>query len=133
MGLVTIEKNQVAGDLARHFLANGLSVTLLDTGLTIPLEAAAGAVLHRITGDTLATLPQADVVLIAFRETANPEDIAVELADVKAEMISVALIDTRTCDCFPHVREALEENADVVVYLPYVADELLQAIRMLTL
>jgi hypothetical protein len=33
--------------------------------------------------------------------------------------VTIALIDLRTCDCFPNLRQAFEEAADITVMMPY--------------
>jgi hypothetical protein len=44
------------------------------------------------------------------------------------EITTLALLDTRTCDCFPHLLVSLEEYADAAVYLPLETDEVLELI-----
>jgi hypothetical protein len=45
------------------------------------------------------------------------------------EIQLLALIDLRTCDCFPTMRERLEAYADTVVMLPYNLEEVLSDVR----
>jgi hypothetical protein len=48
--------------------------------------------------------------------------------DPALELSTLALLDTRTCDCFPNLRVTLEAYADYSVYLPVDTDELLEVL-----
>ena len=134
-GLVAIEKAELALELAEHTMQQGQSVTVLDNIARMPLQTTAVPV-QRIEGDSLEQLSywltdvNSDVVILAVSEQVHPDTLFVMLDNLynqfdTIEIQTLALIDTRTCDCFPHVRESLEEYADVVVMLPYSLDEVL--------
>ena len=102
------------------------------TGGLCPDHASIGRFVQRHDGEITADLPdlladvQADVVLLAASEVSNPELVLGILDEVEAEVMTMALIDTRTCDCFPQTRILLEDHADVVVSIPYRFDRVLQ-------
>ncbi|MCU0512139.1 MAG: hypothetical protein MUE40_06160 [Anaerolineae bacterium] len=130
-GLVSIEKRDLALALAQSCLADGHRVALIDNIARLPVdpELTAGATLLRLQGDVtqyLATTLEhvaADVVILAASETAHPEALFSALAALAEarpglRVRTAALIDLRTCDCFPNVRQVLERYADVIVNLP---------------
>jgi hypothetical protein len=134
-GLVAVEKAELALELAEHYVQNGQSVTVLDNIARIAIQTNAIPV-WRIEGDSLTQLSywltraNSDVVIFVVSEQVHPDTLFVALDNLHnqfdtIEIQTLALIDTRTCDCFPHVRESLEEYADVVVMLPYSLDEVL--------
>lgn len=140
-GLVTVEKNVLALELADIFVAQGQRVTLIDNGQRLPVDEAGvpGAALVRLEGDLagslLPTLDSitSDVVLLAVSETVQPDVLFMLLDEVRqvrpdVEVQTLALIDTRTCDCFPQYRQSLEAYADVVVNLPVRAVEVVAKI-----
>ena len=74
-----------------------------------------------------------DIVLLAVSETIAPDALFVLLDDLRDQhpalvLQSLALFDTRTCDCFPHLRVSLEEYADAAVYLPLGLDDVLEVL-----
>jgi len=73
------------------------------------------------------------VVIAAVSETMHPETLFSALDRLHEqhptlEMHTIALIDLRTCDCFPNVREVLERHADTVIMLPYDLSEVVEAL-----
>lgn len=134
MGLVAVEKHTVALDLAQRYTAQGHSVALLDNVARLSLPEA-----QRIEGDALLHLPQIlaehsrEVVIVALSERAEP---AASFAALDAlhdqipglDLQVIALIDTRTCDCFPQMRESLEMHADTVLHLPLTPKSLVEVI-----
>ncbi|MEM9951318.1 MAG: hypothetical protein AAF846_06955 [Chloroflexota bacterium] len=134
-GLVTVEKAQLSLDLANKAVANGLSVKMIDNIARQPIVNNQHLIEQR-TGDILPQLPavlantDADVVIVALSEQTHPEKLFVTLDALTeqftdSDIYSLALIDTRTCDCFPNVRQALEMYADATIMLPYQLDEVL--------
>ena len=131
-GLVSIEKGQLARELAKHFLKNK-SVTIIDNIARISIEKLDGVLIKRYEENITKQLPEilhsasADIAIVALSEQAHPEKLFIALDDLQEqsewEIYTLALIDTRTCDCFPNVREALELYADVSVMMPYELDE----------
>ncbi len=135
-GLVSVEKGELTIGLAQHFAQAGMAVTVIDNIGRLPLDTK-----HlwqvdyvRLQTDLPAELPlvieqlDSDVVLLAANETIAPDDLFVLLDDLQQpdlRLQTLALIDTRTCDCFPQVRENLETHADVVINLPATVAEVI--------
>jgi hypothetical protein len=129
-GLVSVEKTEIAAHLAQQYAEQGQRVTVLDNIARVPMEADSFAQPPmRITGDISRLLPQvldhvaSDVVILAASEAVNPDDLFVALDALHdthphIDVRTIALIDTRTCDCFPQIRERLEMYADQVLNLP---------------
>lgn len=135
-GLVVIEKISLAVELAEVHSALGNSVTIVDNIARIPIDSEIAPVPpQRISGDITNQMDSidqidSDVVILAASESANPDTLftALELlrdtiADIEIE--TIAMIDLRTCDCFPNVRERLELYADKVLMMPYDLEEVL--------
>jgi len=140
-GLVAVEKGELALELADYFSQQGLSVTVLDNIARLPLKQPS-VPLRRVGGDIVAQLPylladiESDIVLLAVSEQVQPDSLSVALDSLYNQFDTIviktlALIDLRTCDCFPAMRERLEANADVVVMLPYNLDEVLNHVHNL--
>lgn len=127
-GLVAAEKAQLAAQLANHYSAQGVPVLLVDQGQRVAVdpEWVFQASLRRLGAPDPDQLPAvlgesaAQVVVIALAETLPPDTLfaALEALD-GVRLWTLALIDLRTCDCFPHMRHLLESSADQVVYVPY--------------
>ena len=132
-GLVSVEKHELALDLARYYSTQGHSVALVDNIARLRLpddQLPADVALQRIEGTLTAaaiTLLDADMVIIAASEMAEPESLFTALLDLPNVQI-LALIDTRTCDCFPNVRESLELHVDAVLNLPISYQDLLEVV-----
>jgi hypothetical protein len=91
-GLAVVEKQQLAQELASHFSA--------------------------VIVDNLTALPSAaETMIFVAPAQISPDDLYALLDTLPpgCEVLTVAVIDTRTCDCFPNLRNTLEQNADVVV------------------
>jgi hypothetical protein len=132
-GLVAMEKIRLAAELAQHFhharvIDNVARLAMNSEEFIQPIE--------RITGDILPELPaliaqsKTEVSILAVSEETNPHKLFEILAHIgellpQLNILTIALIDLRTCDCFPHLREALEEAADISLLLPYKLDEVL--------
>lgn len=132
-GLVSVEKIELTRELARHF-RDKKSVSVIDNIARMPVSDIDEAFVQRIEGNVIPDLSNilqetvSDVVIIALSEQNHPEKLFIALDDLREqqsdwEIYSLAMIDTRTCDCFPNVREALEMYADVSVMIPYQLDE----------
>lgn len=131
-GLVSIEKIQFAGELAQAFP----HARIIDNVARLAMNSEAFAQpIERITGDILPELPvllaeQHERTILAVSEETNPHALFETLETISAmqselEILTIALIDLRTCDCFPHLREALEQAADISLLLPYNLAEVL--------
>lgn len=140
MGLVSVEKHEAAQMLAQHYNEQGQTVALLDNVARLPLTVnAMPESAQRLDGDALTQLPhvlarsEADVVILALSERAEPAASFVALDALYDHVVDLnlqilALIDTRTCDCFPNVRESLELHADAVLNLPISYQDLLEVV-----
>lgn len=139
-GLVSVEKIELARELVQHFSAKN-SVTVIDNIARMPVDKIEKPIpVRRIEGNPIPELVNilqetvADFVIVALSEQAHPEKLFIALDDLREqrsdwEIYSLALIDTRTCDCFPNVREALEMYADVSVMIPYQLEEIVRYVN----
>lgn len=130
-GLVSVEKIQLTIELAGYFNQQGKQVTVVDNIARLaidPVHLSSTALIRR-DGDILNDLnvllrtlesEQIEVIIFAASENASPEAMFAALADLsQVRVTTVAMIDVRTCDCFPNLRRALEDHADLVVNVPY--------------
>lgn len=128
-GLVSVEKTELAVMLAQYFVRRGQTVTLIDNVSRTPMPPVEAVQQVRIEDDPapslLSTLENltSDVVIFAASETVPPDALFLLLDDVQQQLPALAvqtlaLIDTRTCDCFPQFRVSLESYADGVINLP---------------
>ncbi|MAS36481.1 MAG: hypothetical protein CL610_20930 [Anaerolineaceae bacterium] len=128
-GLVSVEKTELAVMLAQYFVRRGQTVTLIDNVSRTPMPPVEAVQQVRIEDDPapvlLSTLENltSDVVIFAASETVPPDVLFLLLDDVQQQLPALAvqtlaLIDTRTCDCFPQFRVSLESYADGVINLP---------------
>lgn len=142
IGLVIIEKIQLTIDLATHITwKTDFDVTIIDNGARMVIDPVhlSDEPLIRVSGDitdSLADVLQSistEIVLVAVSETAELDNLFVTL-DIIAERMSdidlttIGLIDLRTCDCFPHLREKLEDYADVHFLAPFELSEVLNVL-----
>lgn len=146
-GLVSIEKHQLAIELAHHYEAHGQTVSLLDHVARLALDSEALAPTIQLTRHistdmadviawasaqiTNATSPQ--TLIVALNEQIHPEAIFMALHEIAQHNPAlhthlIAMIDLRTCDCFPNVRQLLETYADSIVMMPYDLDAILMQI-----
>src|SRR5215207_7748679 len=83
-GLVSVEKEHLAIELAQHFLEEEWSVIVLDNIERIPLNTPEVTV-KRVEGDILPFLPDImreidhDVAVLAISEQTHPDGLAVAL------------------------------------------------------
>jgi hypothetical protein len=140
-GLVTVEKTAGAVELTQYFARAGQIVTILDHASRIPVDAEGlgGVTLIRLEGDLQASLSltlaglSSEIAILVASESLPPDDLFLLLDDLRSqipslEMQTIALIDTRTCDCFPQFRVTLESCADAVVRLPVAAGEFIEVV-----
>lgn len=131
-GLVVEEKNQLATELVQELVQRGSRVALIDNGARLLVDRASlpeHTEYIRLDGDVTQylgmTLDQleADQVVLVVSETANPDSLFIALDRLQdthpqVQIHSFALVDTRTCDCFPFIREKLEMYANTVLMMP---------------
>ena len=130
-GLVSVEKLALAVELAEHIVARGQSVSLIDNVRRLQIENVdtGDVALIRVESDLESGLLPAlqslssDVVILAVSESVQPDALFTLLDSLhdtlsRLDVKTLALIDTRTCDCFPQFRVTLEEYADYTVNLP---------------
>ena len=134
-GLVITEKQQLACDLARHYQAQGERAVVLDNGVGI--ASADDLRVEPLKGDLdqlaekVAQLA-AEVVVLAAHPGTSPQVLfatldALSVQQPDLQVRTLVLIDTRTCDCFPHLREELEMHADVFLNVPFSLDDALKS------
>ncbi|MEL6407375.1 MAG: hypothetical protein AAFR81_23590 [Chloroflexota bacterium] len=142
-GLVSVEKVALSQELATHFSAEN-TVTVIDNMARLALdrdELPDSISLVRQVGDDMQALENAirqakgEVVLVAVTEQAHPEKLFVSIENLRerlpdASIFSLAMIDTRTCDCFPNVRAALEMYADMTVMMPYDVESVIDYVSV---
>lgn len=139
LGLVSVEKAELAAQIANHVTDSGRRAVVFDGGarLRVDSEWMAAARLVRLGTDGLAQLPDLlaasaeDVAILAAPETAPTDAVFAALAALDRPgltLTTAALIDLRTCDCFPNLREELEANADVTLAIPYAVPDALGAL-----
>lgn len=129
-GLVVVEKLQMAVDLAWQNAAEPLLVIDQVSRLSLDctrLPEQARCV--RLEGDLLPLLREAHepLVILAASESLAPDALFMLLDEARnalpaLSVQTIALVDTRTCDCFPTLREMLEAYADRTIYLPLDQD-----------
>lgn len=143
VGLVSIEKIQLTIDLATHYTwETDQTVTVIDNVARLAIDPAqlSDEPLLRITGDITKTLTDTlrdvdtDIIIIAVSESAELDTLFVSL-DIMSETLpnidltTIGLVDLRTCDCFPNLREKLEDYADIHVLAPFNAEVVVGAIE----
>lgn len=140
-GLATYEKAQLAHDLAHTLAARGQGVTIIDNSNRRELESTDRVDVTRIAGGcvccslpgklykTMATV-QANTVILIASESAHPESLMAVMANLVAgqpeiEVKTIGVIDDRTCNCFPHLHEIMEDYADLTLRRPFNLDDAL--------
>jgi hypothetical protein len=140
-GLVAIEKHDLAAELAAHYTQAGQRVTVYDNVARLALQPdqLGYGELVRLRGDIFAQLPallatlNSDVLLLALSENNAPEQVYLMRDHLRdhnpaLDIRTVALLDLRTCDCFPQTRLEYEQTADVIVMLPYDLERVIEAL-----
>ena len=138
-GLVSIEKINLTVELSQYFSEERhAKVFVIDTIKRMGISSELLGVPHqRITEPMLDTLAErlqdieADIVLWAVDETVSPEALFLALDGLydtapQIDVQTLALIDLRTCDCFPQTRKALEAYADVALLMPYDLEDIIK-------
>jgi len=142
LGLVIVEKIDLTETLARQLVQVGQRVAVIDNLSRLTLDPAqlSGAAYTRLDGNLNDALPlllgdlEADVLVLAVSETMPPDDSFILLDRLREthpglETQTLALIDTRTCDCFPQTQQALEASADAIINLPADFEVVVEALR----
>jgi len=148
MGIVSIEKHQLTAEIANHFVDRGEHVHVVDNVQRLPLDSeSVDAPLTRLVSDDVLTssLPifaeqNAQVGLLALSEKIHPETLMMSILDMETQwqsiapqsplhMTTIGMIDLRTCDCFPNIRVMIENNADIVTYVPYDLTKIIPQIQ----
>jgi hypothetical protein len=140
-GLVAIEKHDLAAELAAHYTQAGQCVTVIDNveRLALQPDQLGYGELVRLRGDALTQLPalletsEEDVLILTLSENVAPEQVYLMREYLNTQYAAldvhtVALIDLRTCDCFPQTRLEYEQTADIVVMLPYDLGRVIEAL-----
>lgn len=142
VGLVSIEKIQLVIEVATHYTWDtDKIVTVIDNVARMAIDPVqlSDEPLIRVNGDITEGLVErlqainSNIVLIAVSESADLDNLFVSL-DIVTEQLphinltTIGLIDLRTCDCFPHIREKLEDYADVQFLAPFDVNEILSVI-----
>lgn len=136
VGLVTTEKISFAEDLRAYYVQQSIPVKILAPHSSIFDDAPPDTVGYR-AGAFEATLRHSiedtppEVLIAIVDEQIFPDDLIFELENLRIEkenldIQTIALIDSRTCDCFPHVRQQFESYADYVIQLPYEPSEMIR-------
>lgn len=133
-GLAAGEKAELALDLARHFSQAGQRVHLTDN--MQHMRVPADRLPQQVTHDRQTSLPAAataafesvaEVTLLVVAEQAAPDELFA-LLDSAAGVRVLAIVDDRTCDCFPTLRQSLEDHADAVLRPPFTLREVLECL-----
>lgn len=140
-GLATYEKAQLAHDIGQKLTQQGQNVTIIDNSNCRELSDTEGVDVTRIVGGCVCcSLPgklyktmaivDADTVILIASESAHPESLMAVMDNLVAgqpeiEVRTIGVIDDRTCNCFPHLHEMLEDYADLTLRLPFNLDEAL--------
>jgi hypothetical protein len=142
VGLISIEKIQLVIQLATHYTWDtDKTVTMIDNVARMAIDPVqlSDEPLIRVNGDITEGFVErlqvinSDIVLIAVSESAELDSLFVSL-DILTEQLphidltTIGLIDLRTCDCFPHLREKLEDYADVHFLAPFDVNDILGVI-----
>jgi hypothetical protein len=140
-GLVSVEKVSLTLDLTAYYQSRGHSVSVIDNITRLHIDPGRLHVekLIQHPGDILGALPglleslPGEIIIAAVSEMVPPLSLFATLDDITEAYAlhtqTIALIDLRTCDCFPQIRELLETYADVAVYLPYQLESVLAALN----
>ena len=145
-GLAGIEKGRLTLDMAAHLQEHGQRVRVLDNAENNPLNDLHGYApslipFERITDDLSVLLyshfaeisaQDTDIVLLNVAESLNPEQLYASLMGIPEISIDdvrvIAVLDDRTCNCFPHVYDLLEQFADLTLTYPFTLEEALSVL-----
>jgi len=143
VGLVSIEKIQLVIEVATHYTWDtDKTVTIIDNVARLAIDPVqlSDEPLIRVNGDLTDGLVDhlhdinSDIVLIAVSETAELDNLFVSLDIITEQLphiklVTIGLIDLRTCDCFPHIRETIEDYADVHFLAPFDVNAIIGVIN----
>jgi hypothetical protein len=138
-GLASFEKAHLVAEVAESLAADGSDVVIIDNSDRHWPAATQDFDTIRMTGPLSAGMFEAiarvdaEYVLLIVAESTTPDALIDAVEMIRDHRISVyvrllALVDDRTCDCFPALREQLEANADVTLRSPYRLEEALKAL-----
>lgn len=143
IGLVAIEKIQLVIEVATHYTwETDKTVTVIDNVARLAIDRVqlSDEPLIRVNGDITEGLVDkvrninSDIVLMAVSESAELDNLFVSL-DIMTEQLphidltTIGLIDLRTCDCFPQLRENLEDYTDVHFLAPFDVNAMISIIN----
>lgn len=135
-GIVGSQKAQFAIDIAMALQNSEIRVGIIDNGDHSAIPAIQSVLIHRLIegfDERIYNEIQrmaCDVILLVVSESTHPESLVMvleRLQDLLPDLtISLmALIDDRTCDCFPHLRMLLEDFADITLHAPFDVNQIL--------
>ena len=135
-GIVGHQKAQFAVELAEALQNCGQRVGIIDNGDHSALLASQRVLIHRLTegfDEPIYNEIQrmaCDVILLVVSESTHPESLVMVLEHLQERLPDLtirlmALIDDRTCDCFPHLRWMLEASADITLHAPFAVQQIL--------
>lgn len=135
-GIIGYQKAQFAAEIARMLQDSGQRVGIIDNGDHSAIPTGQDVLTCRLIGGFDEHLynkiqgMDCDVVLLVVSESTHPESLMMVLAHLQHLLPEltiklVALIDDRTCDCFPHLRSMLEDSADITLHAPFDVHQLL--------
>ncbi len=136
-GLAGTEKARLTVGMAQALQATDQRVTILDHSENNPMHPLATLTITRVIHDlpgAISTALRTDnaIVLLNAAESLHPETLYRLVYDGIDRMTShsvdvriLALVDDRTCDCFPHLRALLEDHADLTLRYPFAIEEAL--------
>jgi hypothetical protein len=136
-GIIGHQKAQFAVEIARALQDSGQHVGIIDNGDYSAIPTGRGVLTHRLIegfDEHIYNEIQemaCDVILLVVSESTHPESLMMALAHLQhllpeLTIRSVALVDDRTCDCFPHLRSMLEDSADITLHAPFDVNQLLE-------
>ncbi len=121
IGLAVIEKAQLARDLSDELQSQGHTVRIMDSSSTAD-DARLPDESRRAEESVLIwnTPAETDIDQLASRL------ITLEADGIRP--LTIALLDNRTCECFPTVQDQLEQTADLTFHLPFELRDVLWSI-----
>jgi hypothetical protein len=134
-GIVGHQKAQFAMEIAVALQNAGQRVAVIDNGDHSTSLACPTVLMYRsIDGfdERIYNKIQrmaCDVILLVVSESTHPESLMIaleHLQDLLPDLTTrlIALIDDRTCDCFPHLRLMLEDTADITLHAPFDVNQI---------
>lgn len=127
-GVASYAKADFTEHLAQHALASGQSVTIIDQS-----EQKNSAPIDGVTYQPQADTLNDGTTLFNTAESLHPDAMLAVVDDLYGkypalEVKVLAVVDEKTCDCFPNLRRILEDYADFAVRYPLDDDAITEAI-----